>query len=331
MHTFDQFELVDELQATALGATSVARLTEGGGEFVVKAFCPSPDLMSEAEVGRRAAAFLDRVRIQQAVVQSGAAQWAEIRDAGPIDGGAFYAVARYPFSARKLIVGRARISASDLAQIVGGIAEGLSELKRFCGRAHGNLKPSNILLEKPRGSGTIRVRLTDPADAQHAAGAGAESEDLYALGRLLFELVTLRPCSGAAAWPVVDSDLWSRLGPTAQRWRELCSWLVHPCPEEGSRNLDQLHRQLLTLAPRRRRSPSARVLAGVARDDARAAHWFGEAAKLGDPVAMRNLAGFYEAGRGGLARDLGQALTWRKQAAFADDEESKRWPRAHPH
>src|SRR5690606_27229432 len=53
---------------------------------------------------------------------------------------------------------------------------------------------------------------------------------------------------------------------------------------------------------------------GGAADPAMAAHWFTRAARLGNPLAMHNLARMYETGTG-LARDDRKAFEWYAAAA----------------
>jgi len=54
---------------------------------------------------------------------------------------------------------------------------------------------------------------------------------------------------------------------------------------------------------------------GVEKDEAHAAELYRRAAELGDRYGQQNLGAMYDAGRGGLARDVSQAIKWYRRAA----------------
>src|SRR5207302_1669974 len=120
----------------------------------------------------------------------------------------------YPRTAQKLVNGKVKLSSAALGALVTGVLAGLEELKTACSRSHGNLKPSNVLLA-PGELSPASVALTDPAPSRVAA-QGGEAADLYALGELIYQLVTYRQFRGQAGrgWPIPADPEWKRLGPS---------------------------------------------------------------------------------------------------------------------
>ncbi len=132
--------------------------------FVVKVRQPLPHVATSQVLRASAESFLETAQVQQAVVDAGARHWAPIYDAsfGPTSDAAYYVTACYPRSAQKLIGSRVKLSASGLFQIVDSVLKALIELKQTAHRAHGDLKPSNVLIggaaeiEKRRSFSRIR-------------------------------------------------------------------------------------------------------------------------------------------------------------------------------
>ena len=58
---------------------------------------------------------------------------------------------------------------------------------------------------------------------------------------------------------------------------------------------------------------------GVERDLGKAAEWFRKAALQGYAKAQTNLGNFYRAGKGGIDKDYGEAMRWYRKAAGQDD------------
>jgi len=143
---------------------------------------------------------------------------------------AYYVTAYYSRSAHKLIGGRVKLSGQALQKFMAGVVEGLLELKRNCSRAHGNLKPSNVLFEGEGDLDESTIVLTDPAPADQLPGdtRAAEAADLVAVGELLCQLVLHKLFKGSQSWPIPKSPEWTRLGSKREGWRDLCNKLLNP-------------------------------------------------------------------------------------------------------
>jgi peptidyl-prolyl cis-trans isomerase B (cyclophilin B) len=257
MARYGRYETLEELYRTPSGSVARATRSESAGPTVVKVFEPDPGFVSAERLEEQVAAFVAAAGVQQSVAAAGSSHWAPIHEFGRVPGGAFYVTTQYPLSAQKLITGKVRLQAPQLFALANGVVKGLQELKRWGKRSHGNLKPSNVLLTAP---GTYQALLSDPLDDP---GAGSESGDLYALGRIIYQLVMQQIDRGAASWPIPVSPAWAQLGPTGNRWRELCNRLLHPSPEEGVLTLDSVAHELSALAPGISRRRLARATAGA--------------------------------------------------------------------
>ncbi|HSI27170.1 MAG TPA: hypothetical protein VK948_07140, partial [Aeromicrobium sp.] len=150
MAVFGGYEVVGELYRHGLGSVSRARSTDGDPDpkYVVKTFQP-PLRASAAQDDCKTSVreFLDAVRVQQDVGSGGAKHWAPIYEAGAVGRSGYYVTTHYPRSAQKLIAGRVKLTPVSLQKLIAGAVEGLLELQRTADRAHGNLKPSNLLID----------------------------------------------------------------------------------------------------------------------------------------------------------------------------------------
>ena len=257
MARYGRYETLEELYRTPSGSIARATRSDSAGPTVVKVFEPDPGFVGAERLEEQVAAFVAAAGVQQSVAAAGSSHWAPIHEFGRVPGGAFYVTTQYPLSTQKLLSGKVRLPATQLFAVADGVVKGLQELKRWGKRSHGNLKSSNVLLTAP---GTYQALLTDPLDDP---GAGSESGDLYALGRILYQLVMQQIDRGAASWPIPVSPAWTQLGPNGNRWRELCNRLLHPSPEEGLLTLDAVAHELAALAPGISRRRLARVTAGA--------------------------------------------------------------------
>ena len=146
-----------------------------------------------------------------------------------------------PATRRRLISGKVALPAIGLQEITFAIISGLVEMKQTCGRSHGNIKPSNILIGGRGAVADAKVVLCDPS-GEACVGIDAEAEDVRAVGGMIYQLVMHRPFP-RAAWPVADAEQWKRLG----RWRELCSKLLDPNPSVPPTLADDREREVRLL------------------------------------------------------------------------------------
>lgn len=305
MATFGKYEVVTELHSTERGSVFSARAAGGGREIkhAVKTFNPSS--LDQDEQFWESQSFTERAKVQQRVSQAGGAHWAPVFEVGTSPAGTYYVTNYHPLSAASLITGRVDVSPGVLYSIVRSVVAGLNELKSVAGRAHGNLKATNVLIHSRGDVAVAGAVLTDPAASPEAAQSG-EAGDLYALGQLIHLLVLGQPFLGGADWPLAPARQWSRLGHRQGRyWRKLCNDLLSPDPSARPPGLDAVSKRLKRLVPRRAR-PSRRLSLAVAAVVVLVAA--GAAAMLGlrDAGARREVCAAKERWAGGLTAALAQ-------------------------
>src|SRR5436190_8256809 len=261
--TFGKYEVVTELFAGERGAVYSARAAGGGREikYAIKTF--NPQSLDQDEQFWEGQSFTERAKVQQRAAEGGGAHWAPVYEIGTSPAGIYFVTDFHPLSAASLVTGRVDVSAGVLYSIVRSVVAGLTELKTSIGRAHGNLKATNVLINS-RGDVTVAgALLTDPASAADAAKVG-EGGDLYALGELIHLLVLGKPFLGGADWPLAPARQWSRLGGRQGRmWRRLCEDLLSPDSGVRAQGIDAVAKRVRRLLPRRAR-PSRRLSMAVA-------------------------------------------------------------------
>jgi formylglycine-generating enzyme required for sulfatase activity len=254
------YEILDELTLTDHGAVSRAQREDDPGTFfTVKRFGGAVEDPSEPRWELQT--FLDRVRVQSSLASGDggdASHWARIYEQGMDGDWAYYVTDYLPLSAQKLIDARVPIKSDALYTIVLGVVLGLDELKAAKDRAHGNLKPANVLIGG-RDIAHAAILLTDPASNGQAAKSG-EAADVRALGEMIHQLATHRlPRDGE--WPFEEFEVWDRLGRRGDRWRRLCCELLDPsCPTPS---LSDVERRLNSLRPGRQ-LPFTKILMAAA-------------------------------------------------------------------
>lgn len=242
MPSFAQYEIVRELYRSGLYTVATARRagTTDPEAFAVKECHASAGVLGESRAKAMVHAFLERAEVQRLAAAAGS-HWAPIHEAGPSDEGASYATDLYPRSAQKLVVGRVKLDGKSLGLIVGSVLSGLLELRQAGGRAHGNLKPSNVLIAGTGDAPLVGAVLTDPADAgSEASGGPSTAGDLRALGELIHLLVLHQPLRAQTGWPLAQAPEWSRLGPSGAAWRELCNRLLDPALPSQTPTLEEI-------------------------------------------------------------------------------------------
>ncbi len=237
MPIFGRYEVVSELHAGTPASVFRAKLVIGRhAQFVVKLLqhedLESQPLRQDVEV------FLEQARAQKQAGADPLGNWASIHHFAKTPGGAFYISDLAPASVQTLIQLSVVPTSRELARLVAGIVRGLRTMREVLNRAHGNLKPSNVLLSSFKLDGAS-VRLTDPASNLIASQVG-EAGDLHALGRLIFELIEHRPPLGDIDATVPSTPQWRQLGSDAEGWRQLCADLLAPQDEKSEGHLGEL-------------------------------------------------------------------------------------------
>lgn len=258
MPILGRYEVLNELHAGSAVSVSRAKLADGrAANFAVK-WLQLRNIEPE-ELRKQSDAFLERARIQQRVGASpNTRRWAPIRYLGKLPTGAFYVTDYFPASADNWIADPAPVSAPALGLLVSSVVEGLRELRGAADRAHGSLKPSNVLIGRSK-SGDTNIVLTDPGTASEAQRVG-ESGDLHALGELIHLLVTRRLPAPEDQGSIAPDEGWDRLGRNGEAWRQLCSDLLTPQPEPTEGHLEELAAVVEGFKKRNKRSPGKWVV-----------------------------------------------------------------------
>jgi len=254
---FGNYEAVAQ-HARTVGATVWSARPVGASSpptFAVKSFDPSGSGWEEERVTMERESFLDGIRTQLKVAAGDGQHWAPILESGTEEDKPFFVTKYYRRSVQWLIDRPFKLSSRTLRAIVSSVVEGLRELKWICGRPHGNLKPSNVLIE---GEGSIKqgkVVLTDPLPSSRLDAKARGASDLQAIGTLIYQLVLRRPFRLMGGWPVPPSEAWFRLGKSGETWRKLCDRLLDPDPARSRCSLETVAETLRVLdKPRRVRT-----------------------------------------------------------------------------
>jgi len=205
--------------------------------FAVKVFDPSGSGWDKERVTIERDSLADSIRTQLKVSAGDGPHWAPVLESGTAEDKPFFVTKYYRRSVQWLIDRPFKLSSRHLHAIVSSVVEGLRELKWICRRPHGNLKPSNVLIE---GEGRIKqgkVVLTDPLPTARLDAEASEAADLQATGTLIYQLVLRRPFRLMGGWPVPPSEAWSRLGRYGETWRKLCDRLLDPDPARSQCSL----------------------------------------------------------------------------------------------
>ena len=262
MARFGRFESIRELYRT--GLTVVYSGQEAGSpekKFAIKVLQPSSFFLAEDTVQTESQKFLGSVRIQQKVAAGGAQHWAPVHEFASAPEGTFYVTDKYDRSLQQLVDGRIRLSGPILHTIVESIAKGLMELKEECGRPHGNLKATNVLLVGTGEFSQTKIVLSDPSSEEHIDSEICWNRDLRAISELIYELVTHRPTPAVDGWQVPDSEEWAKLGVHADGWRNLCNLLLSTSVKSETITIETLIEELEKLREVRSLLSTRRLIA----------------------------------------------------------------------
>jgi hypothetical protein len=100
------------------------------------------------------------------------------------------------------------------------------ELEEECGRPHGNLKATNVLIVGTGEISQTRIVLSDPSPEESIDSEAHWKQDLRSIGEFIYELTTHRSTPTVEGWQVPDSPEWAKLGRRAAGWRSLCNLLL---------------------------------------------------------------------------------------------------------
>ena len=245
MTIFGRYETVLELHRSGFTVLYSGRTAAGPeAKFAIKVFQPSVLLLETEQAETESDLFLNSANVQQKTTASGAQYWAPIYECGSIPDGAFYATDKYDRSLQQLIDVRIVLPSQALRKIVESTAKGLVELKQACGRPHGNLKTTNILIAGEGDISQTTIVLSDPLPDEHIEKAVHWDNDLRDIGEFIYQLVIHRPSPNVDGWQVPDSKEWSKLGKQAKDWRNLCNRLLNAPMKPGTMTVEMLIEEL---------------------------------------------------------------------------------------
>jgi hypothetical protein len=197
-------------------------------------------------------ACVQRIGVQQKTAETSKLV-APILETGSDERGVWYATTFYPRSVNKIISGRVALNREALQHIILSIAQGALDIKRACGRSHGEILPSNIQISRSEKLAEAEVVLSDPMPGTQAEAVRYELSDLRGIGRILLQLVARREINQEEDFlilPILASPEWTQLfGKATDTWLALCNKLLDPNLSLGQLTLEQLVAELEKLKP----------------------------------------------------------------------------------
>ena len=275
MPAYGPYETTREI-ASGQGATvfSARKAGETSDNYAIKVFALDSLIRADAEdrselnklVAEFNQTFTRSVELQkQAAVVS--RHVAPILDVGRDEESVWYATRLYPRTVQKILEGRVALGKEWVYHIVTSIAAGALDFKKTCGRSHGEIKPSNILIGASQKVRDAAVVLSDPLPGDASEAAHYEVADLHAVGQIIYQLVRRREVADASdhsILPLQPSAEWTSIfGKETEAWLSLCNRLLDPNLSTDSYSLEQLAGALADLRSKPAVSGKALVMAAV--------------------------------------------------------------------
>src|SRR5712664_3617784 len=197
-------------------------------------------------------ACVARIAVQQQAAASSKFV-ASILETGSDERGVWYATKFYPRSVNKIISGRVALNQEALQHIISSMAQGALDIKRACGRSHGEILPSNVQISRSEKLAAAEVVLSDPMPGSEGEAVRFELADLRGIGRILLQLVARREINHEEDFlilPILASPEWTQLfGKETDPWLALCNKLLDPNLSLEQLTLEQLVSELEKLKP----------------------------------------------------------------------------------
>jgi hypothetical protein len=197
-------------------------------------------------------ACVQRIGVQQKAAEASKLV-APILETGSDERGVWYATTFYPRSVNKIISGRVALNLETLQHIILSIAQGALDIKRACGRSHGEILPSNIQISRSEKLVEAEVVLSDPMPGTQAEAVRYELSDLRGIGRILLQLVARREINQEEDFlilPILASPEWTQLfGKETDTWLALCNKLLDPNLSLEQLTLEKLVAEVEKLKP----------------------------------------------------------------------------------
>jgi len=273
MATFGSFETERE---TYSGPTYTVYSAKKPGdpktEYAVKVFSvhhiglePESAIQLDPLLSDIEGACVARIAVQQKAAASSKFV-ASILETDSDERGVWYATKFYPRSVNKIISGRVALNREAMQHIILSIAHGALDIKRACGRSHGEILPSNVQISRSEKLAEAEVVLSDPMPGGEAEAVRFELSDLRGIGRVLLQLVSRREIDHEEDFlilPILASPEWTQLfGKDTDAWLALCNKLLDPNLSLELLTLEQLVAELEKLQPETGIPP--KVLIGIA-------------------------------------------------------------------
>ena len=232
MQSLNDFELGRSLSVGPLysvieiegsSAQGIAAGSGGGGiGGVVKLYQNHPAYTAEQSAAERDR-FLRQIVSQKLLSNAGCAHWLPIIASGSDSESVWSISQRFAASLQRWVIGEIPATDQSLYAAIRAVVAGLRELEAIDGRAHGNLKPTNVLVSDLQLDLQSRIVLTDPASPSEVSET---TDDLEAVGELIFQLVTHREYPGSLILPLEADAQWRRIGRHGRGWCELANDLL---------------------------------------------------------------------------------------------------------
>ncbi len=276
MASYGSFE-TDREVASGHGSViySAHKAGETGSSYAVKTFSLERDIGADQESHEALAplleglarSFTEHVTLQKTAAES-SKNLAPIFEFGNDGESAWYVTRLYPRTVRKVIEGRVALSYEAFYHVIRSVVAGVQDLKRICGRPHGNLKPTNVLIGGGARIREAEVVISDPLPGSEADSGRYELADLRAIGQIIYQLVRKRELTDESNWlilPIETSAEWTNLfGKNTPAWLTLCNRLLDPGLSLENYDLTKLEADLAPLQPKPPVSRGMLVIAGAA-------------------------------------------------------------------
>jgi PEGA domain len=276
MALFGSFETEREVYSDPIYTVYSARRSgEPKADYALKVFSIQ-QVGFDAETAEELAPLLVDIegsRIQCIEVQAqGAANSkyiAPVLEKGQDERGVWYATRFYPRSVNKIIIGKVALTRDAVLHVIRSVAQGAHDLKRTCGRSHGEILPSNVQISRSEKLVESEIVISDPLPGGESDAVSFEINDLRSIGRILLQLVQQRAIGNEDDFlilPILTSEQWTNLfGKDADTWLGLCNRLLDPNLSLEDMTLERLVTELEGLQPKKSFSPKLAfaVAAGI--------------------------------------------------------------------
>ncbi|MDX2116664.1 MAG: hypothetical protein SFY96_00600 [Planctomycetota bacterium] len=257
MPRWGAYETVREISQHPLGAVwlahAVGSVTAAADRYVIKTAESSWQLGDPEREAIEVQAFLDVGAEQKRLFELGAKRLVRVHEAARQGDIAYIVLDYHPRSVQRFILGKVRLETRALRAIAEGVLDGLVQLRELGGgRAHGDLKASNVLLSGDPADQSVmpdQVFLADILGPRAVKPADAV-QDIRELGKILYQLITHKPARDSAAWSATMGEEWQRLGPDGIWWFDFCSRLADAGVGKPVPTLDAIRDELSAYKPR---------------------------------------------------------------------------------